>query len=107
MQAAEGELSSLFLDPVLAGHRVNPQPTLNHQALAHLHPILQILSQIAQAHHLELTRRLVWPEAIEAHGHLGNGHLVVLGVANLGCLQHLHLQQTVIHARTHGMEHPS
>jgi hypothetical protein len=30
-----------------------------------------------------------------------------LGVANLGCLQHLHLQQAVIHARTHGLERPS
>jgi hypothetical protein len=98
MQAAEGEFSSLFLDSVLAGHRIDAQPTLNQQALAHLHPVMHILGQISPAHHLELTRRLIGPEAIEAHGHLGHRRLVVLGVAHLGSFQYIHFQQTVIHA---------
>jgi len=107
METGEGEFGSLLFDSVGTAHGVHAQSPLQHQALAHLNPDLQILGQAAPAHHPDLARGVIRTQPSKPDRHLGHRGLVVLGVANLGCLQHLHLQQTVIHARTHGMEHPS
>ena len=102
MQSREREFSSLFLDAVLPSDGVHPQPALHHQALTHLHAVLQVLREAAPAHHFELPRRIIRPQAIELHGHLRHRSLVVLGVAHLGRLQHLHLQQAMVHGSVHG-----
>ena len=97
MQTGQGELSALLLHPVLAGDRIHAQSTLQHESLPHLHTVLKILSQAAPAHHLQLARRIIGAQTIHLHGHLRHGGLVVLGVAQLGRLQHLHLQQAMVH----------
>ena len=102
MQARERELSPLLFHTVLAGHGVHAQAAFHHQALAHLNPVLQILREAAPAHHLQLPRRIVRPKAVELHRHLRHRSLVVLGVAHLGRLQHLHLQQAMVHGRNRG-----
>ena len=107
MKAGECEFGPFLLHAIRAAHGVHPKSPFQHQALAHLNPVLQILGQAAPAHHPDLARGVIWTQPIEPDGHLGHGGLVVLGVANLGCLQHLHLQQAVIHARTHRIEIPS
>ena len=97
MQAGEREFSALFLGPVLAAHGVHPQTTLDHQPLANLHTVLQVLSKTSPADNLELTRRIIRTQPIELNGHLRHWSLVVLGVSNLRRLQHLHLQQAMVH----------
>jgi hypothetical protein len=92
MEAGEGEFGPLLLHAVGAAHGVHPQSPLQHQPLAHLNPVLQILGQAAPAHHPDLARGVIRTQPIEPDAHLGHGGLVVLGVADLGCLQHLHLQ---------------
>jgi hypothetical protein len=98
MEPCQGEFGPLFLDAVLPGHGVHAQPPFEHQPLTHLHPALQLLGQIAPAHHFELGRGVVGPQAVELDAHLRHRRLVVLGVAHLGRLEHLDLNQTVIHS---------
>lgn len=98
MEPGQGEFSLLFLHSILSRHRADAHPSLEHEPLSGLNAVLKILSQIAPAHHLELPRGIIGPQAIEAHDHLGHRCLVVLGVADLGSFQHLHLYQAVIHA---------
>ena len=100
MEPGQGELSALLLHPIGAGHGVHAQPTLDHQTLAHLHPVGEVLGEVAPAHHTDLASRIFRAQAIKAHQHLRQGSLVLLGVAKLGSLQHLHLEQAVIHAPT-------
>jgi len=107
MEPTEGEFGPLLLEPILAGEGVDPQPPLQHEALAHHHAVLEILGQVAPAHHLQLARGIIRAEAIDAHGHLRPRGLVVLGVANLRSFQHLHLEQAVIHTPTIGLDNPS
>ena len=107
MKPRQGELRPLFLDSVLASDGVHAHPSLQHQALAHPHPVLQILGQIAPAHHLQLPRRIIGSQAIQLNGHFRNRCLVVLGVANLRRLQHLNFKQTVIQAPTRRRQFPS
>ena len=102
VQPGQGELRPLLLDAVLTGDRVHPQPTLQHQALTNLHAVLQILGQVAPTHHADLTRRVLGAQSIELDRHLGHRRLIVLGVAQLGSLQHLHLQQAMVHGRNRG-----
>jgi precorrin-6A/cobalt-precorrin-6A reductase len=97
MEPGEGELGLLLFDTVLAGHGVHPQPPLNHQALAHLDAILQVLGQIAPADHLELAGGIICPQTFKLDSHLSHRRLVVLGVAHLGGFQYVNLEQTVIH----------
>jgi hypothetical protein len=98
MEAGQGELGAFFLDPVLARHGVHPQAAFEHQPLAHLYPVLQLLGQIAPAHHLQLARGIIGTQAVDLHGHFRHRRLVVLGIAHLGRFQHLDLEQTVIHS---------
>ena len=97
MEPGQGELGLFLFNAVLAGHGVHPQPPLNHQALAHLDTILQVLGQIAPADHLELARGIVCPQTFKLDSHLSHRRLVVLGVAHLGGFQYVNLEQTVIH----------
>ncbi len=97
MEPGQGELGLLLFDAVLASHGVHPQPTLNHQALARLDAILQVLGQIAPTDHLELAGRIVCPQTFKLDSHLSHRRLVVLGVAHLGGFQYVNLEQTVIH----------
>lgn len=107
MQARQGELSPLFLDPVLPGDGAHAHPTLEHEPLTHLNPVLKVLGEVSPAHHLQLTRWIIGPQSLDLDGHFGDRRLVVLGVSHLGRLQDLHLQQAVIHARTNGWQDPS
>ena len=97
MQARQGEFGPLLLDTVLTGDGVHAEPALHHQALAHLHAVLQVLGEVAPTHHLELARRIIGAQPLKLNGHLRHWSLVVLGVAHLGRLQHLHLQQAMVH----------
>ena len=97
MEPGQGELGLFLFNAVLAGHGVHPQPPLNHQALAHLDTILQVLGQIAPADNLELARGIVCPQTFKLDSHLSHRRLVVLGVAHLGGFQYVNLEQTVIH----------
>jgi hypothetical protein len=107
MQPGQGEFGALFLDTVLTGHGVHAQPPLEHQPLANLHPVLELLGQIAPAHHLQLTRRIIGPQSLYLDRHLRHRSLIVLGVSHLGRFQHLNLEQTVIHSpATIGATHP-
>jgi hypothetical protein len=107
METRQGELRSLFLHPIRSTDGIHAETPFEHQALADRHPLLQILGQIAPAHHLELPRGVIGAQAVDAHGHLGHRRLVVLGVTDLGGLQHLSFDQAVIHAPVHGFEPPS
>lgn len=100
MEAGQGEFDPLFLDPVLPTHGGYAQPSLHYQSLAGLHPVLQLLRQIAPAHHLELPRRIIGTQTLHLHQHLGYRGLVVLGVANLGSLEYRDFKETVVHVRT-------
>lgn len=107
MQSRQSEFSALFLDTVLTGQGIHAQPALEHQPLANLYPVLELLRQIAPADHFQLTRGIVGTQAIYLDGHLRHWSLVVLGVSHLGCFQHLNLEQTVIHSPvTIGESHP-
>jgi len=97
MEPGQGELGLFLFNAVLAGHGVHPQPPLNHQPLAHLDTILQVLGQIAPADNLELARGIVCPQTFKLDSHLSHRRLVVLGVAHLGGFQYVNLEQTVIH----------
>ena len=97
MEAREGEFGPLLLHSVLAGHGVHAQAAFQDQALAHLDPVLQVLGQAAPAHHLQLAGGIIRTQPLNLHGHLGHGGLVVLGVTHLGCFDHLHLQQALVH----------
>ena len=107
MEPGQRELRLLFLHSVLARHRADAHPSLEDESLARLDPVLEILGEVPPAHHLHLPRGIIGPQAIEAHDHLRHRCLVVLGVANLGSLQHLHLEQAVIHAPTEPWKAPS
>jgi hypothetical protein len=98
VESGQGEFGSFLLDPVLTRHRVHPQAPLKNPAFAHLNPILEIGGQIAPTHNLDLPGGILRPQAVEARSHLRHWRLVVLRVAHLGSLKHLHLKQTVIHA---------
>lgn len=100
MQAGQGEFHPLFLDPVLPTHSGHAQPSLHHQPLAGLYPVLQLLRQIAPTHHLELPRRIIGAQTLNLHQHFGYRGLVVLGVANLGSLEYSDFKQTVVHVGT-------
>ena len=102
MQTGEGELGSLLLHAVLAAHGVHAQTAFDHQTLTDLNPVLKVLSKTSPADHLELTRRIIRTQAIELNGHLRNWSLVVLGVTHLRRLQHLYLQQAMVHRTGHG-----
>ena len=97
MHPGQGEFRPLLLHPVLPGHRVHAQASLEHQPLADLHLALQFLGQIAPAHHLQFAGGVTIPQRIEPHGHLPDRGLVVLGVANRRCINHLHFQHAVVH----------
>ena len=97
MHAREGEFGFLLLDAIGARHGVHAQAAFEHQALTHLHAALQVLSQAAKTHHLELARGVFRAQTIDPHRHLSNRHLVVLGVTDRGRPQHFHLKQAVIH----------
>jgi len=107
MEPCQGEFGSFLLHPIGAAHGIDPQPSLQQQPLSNLDPILEILGQASPTHHLDLARGIIDPQPIKANGHLRDRRLVVLGVAKLGRLQHLHLKQAVIHTHTHGLEQPS
>ena len=97
MHPGQREFGPFFLHAVLPGHRVHAQTTLKHQTLTDLNLALQLLSQIAPAHHLEFSGGITIPQRIEAHGHLSDRSLVVLGVTNRRCVDHLHFQHAVVH----------
>jgi hypothetical protein len=107
MEAGKSEFGLLFLQSVLPRHRADAHPALKHEPLARLDPVLEILGEIAPPHHLQLPRWIIGPQAIEANDHLRHRRLVVLGVADLGSLQNLHLEQAVIHAPTEPWKAPS
>jgi hypothetical protein len=107
MEAREGQFRPFFLHAVLAGDGVHSHPSLQHQALADLHPVLEVLGQIAPTHHLQLARRIIGPQALKAHGHFRHRGLIVLGVANLRRFQHLDFKQTVIQAPPSRRHQPS
>ena len=73
-----------------------------YQALASADAVLQILGEIAPAHHLEGARRIIGTQSLDLHRHLGDRRLVVLGVTQLGSFQHFHLQQAMVHGRNRG-----
>jgi hypothetical protein len=98
MESGQGEFGSLLLHPILAGHRIHPQSSLQNPAFAHLNAILKIGRQIAPAHNLDLPRRILRPQPVESSGHLRHWRLIVLRIAHLGRLKHFHFKQTVIHA---------
>jgi hypothetical protein len=100
MQPGQDQFGSLFLHTIRTGHGVHAHAAFQDQALAHLQPVLELLSQAAPAHHLELAGGIIGPEAINAHGQFRHRSLIVLCVAKLGELQHFSFQQTVIHAPT-------
>jgi hypothetical protein len=100
MEPGQGEFSPFFLYPVRAGDGIHAQAAFQHQALAHLHPVLELLGQVSPAHYLQLGRGVVGPQAVHLHGHLRHRRLVVLGVAHLGRFEHLDFKQTVIHSQT-------
>lgn len=97
MKPGQGELGPFLFHAVLARDGVHAQTALQHPALAHLHPVLQIRCQIAPAHHLDLSRGILRPETLKTGHQFRHRRLVVLGIPQLGCLQHLHFEQTVIH----------
>lgn len=107
MEPCQGEFRPLFLDAVVAGHGVHAQAAFHYQPLTRLHPVLQILCQVAPAHNLQLARGILRPQTLYLHQHLGHRCLVVLGVANLGRLQDVDLKQTVIQPGTPQIWPPS
>ncbi len=107
MKTRQGEFSPFLLHTVLTGDRVHAHAALQHPALAHLDAILEIQSQVAPADNLDLSGGILGAQAIESGHHLRHGGLVVLRVANLRRLQHLRLNQTVIHTLFRGTLPPS
>jgi len=107
VEPRQGEFGPFLFDSVRPAYGVDAQAPLDHQALAGPGAVLQVLGQIPPAHHLDLTRRILRPQAIKAHSHFSHWRLVVLGVTDLGGLQHLHLEQTVIHSSPFGLLTPS
>ena len=99
MEAGESEFRFLLFEAIGPGDRAHAQPALKNEPLSHLNTVLQILRQAAKTNHLELTRGIFRPEAIQTHLHLSDRHLVVLGVTDRRCLKHFHLNQAVIHVR--------
>ena len=97
MQTREGEFRSFLLHAVLPRDGVHPQPSFQHEPLAHLHPVLKILGKVAPAHDLEFARGIIGTQRIKPNGHFRNRSLVVLGVANRGCFDHLHFEHAVVH----------
>ena len=97
MQPGEGEFSTLLFRAVLPGNGVHPESPFNHQSLPHLHPVLQILGEVAPANNLQLTAGIISAQRIEPHLHLSNWGLIVLGIAQGGSLKNIHLKYAVIH----------
>jgi hypothetical protein len=107
MESRQGEFGPLLFHSIRPAYGVDAQATFDHQSLASLGAVLQVLGQISPADHLDLARRILRPQAVKAHGHFRYGRLVVLGVTHLWGLQHLHLKQTVIHSDAYGLLSPS
>ena len=99
VKSGQGEFGPFLLGAVLAGHRVHAQTPFDQQALPWLHPVLQILRQVAPTHNFELTRGVIGAQAVKPHLHFGDRGLVVLGVAKGGCLHHIDFEHAVIHRR--------
>ena len=97
MEAGQSELGTFFLHAIAARNGVHAQTPFNQKPLAHLNAILQLLSQVAPAHHLQLARRISIAQGIEPNRHLGNGGLIVLGVPNRRCVDHLDLEHAMVH----------
>ena len=106
MHARQGEFGALFLHPVLAGNGVHPQAPFDHQFLANLNTVLQVLGEVAPTHHLELAWRIINTQAVKSNGHFSDWRLVVLGVAEGWGFQDLHFQHAVIQA-ANGSSAPS
>ena len=98
VHAGKGEFSPLLLHPVLPRNRIHPQTAFNHQHLTDLNTVLQVLSQVAPTDHLQLTWRIIRAQTVESNRHFCDRRLVVLGVSEGGCLEHLHFQRAVIHS---------
>ena len=97
MEAGQGELGPFLLHAVAAWNGVHAQTPFNKKPLAHLNAILQLLSQVAPAHHLQFAWRISIAQGIESHRHLGNGGLIVLGVSNRRRVDHLDLEHAMVH----------
>jgi hypothetical protein len=97
VEPGEGEFGLLLLHPVLTGDGIHAQSPLEHEPLANLNPVLEVLSEISPAHHLQLTRGIIGTKAIDLDSHFRHWRLVVLGVPHLGGFQHFNLEQAVIH----------
>ena len=97
MKPSQGEFSPFFLHAIAPGHGVHPQPAFDQQPLPGLHTVLQLLGQVAPAHHFQFTWRITLAKGVKAHGHLRNGSLVVLGVSNRRCVDHLHFEHAMVH----------
>ena len=98
VHARKREFSPLLLHPVLPRNRIHPQTPFNHQHLPDLNTVLQVLSQVAPTNHLQLTWWIIRAQTIETNRHFRDRRLVVLGVSEGGCLEHLHFQHAVIHS---------
>jgi len=107
VEPRQGQFGPLFFHSIRPAYGVDAQAPFNHQSLARLGTILQVLGQISPADNFDLARGILRPQAVKAHGHFCYWRLVVLGVTHLGGLQHLHLKQTVIHSDTYGLLIPS
>ena len=79
MKPRKDHFRPLFLDAIGTGHGVHPQPSLQHQTLAHLQLVLNLLRQAAPAHHLELAGGIIRSEPVDAHGQFRHRSLIVLG----------------------------
>ena len=97
MKASQSELGTFFLHAIAAWNGVHAQTPFNQQPLAHLNAILQLLSQVAPAHHLQFAGGISIAQGIEPHRHLGNGGLIVLGVSNRRRVDHLDLEHAMVH----------
>ena len=97
MEAGQGELGPFLLHAVAAWNGVHAQTPFNEKPLAHLNAILQLLSQVAPAHHFQFVWRISIAQGIEPHRHLGNGGLIVLGVPNRRRVDHLDLEHALVH----------
>ena len=107
MEPRQGEFGTLFFYTVRPAYGVDAQAPFDHHSLAGPGAVLEVLGQIPPAHHFDLTVGILRSQAIKAHSHFSHWRLVVLGVTDLGGLQHLHLEQTVIHSSPFGLLIPS
>ena len=65
MKPGEGELGTLFLEPILASQGAHPKTTLKHQSLPRLYPVVKVLGQIAPTHYFQQAGGITRPQPIK------------------------------------------